>query len=89
MISNIFFVRKRKLTIMIILLNFLFPIFSIEGLIPWGIAIGCAAISYKNIKNGKKIITKSFTYLLANGLIILSYNIIINSIIKYIAKLGL
>lgn len=84
-----FSIKKRKMATAIILLNVLFPIFSTEGLIPWSLTIGCVVMSYKNIKNGEKIILKSFTYLLVNGLIVVSYNTIVRVIAVYVSKVFL
>lgn len=86
---RVFSIKKRKMATTIMLLNVLFPIFSIEGLIPWSLTIGCMIMSYKNTKNGEKIILKSFIYFLANGLIIISYNTIIKFMTAYVSKVFL
>lgn len=87
--SNILYKQKNKLPYLFLILNLVFPIISVEGLIPWSI---CAFFMYKSItaiKKDYKTSYKCLIYLALNGATIGIYNILVYFISNYLAKIFL
>ena len=86
---NIFYKEKNKLAYAFLILNLVFPILSVEGLIPWSICIFFMYKSIAVINEGYKSAHKCFIFLALNGGVIVIYNVVVYFITNHLAKIFL
>jgi hypothetical protein len=79
--------KKNKFLYIIPLLNIIFPVLSVEGLVPWAVATYFCYKGIKSINTVKNPLKKCITYLLMSGFIILAYNLTVYFVSKYLVKL--
>ncbi|QAA31948.1 hypothetical protein [Clostridium manihotivorum] len=80
-------VNNNKFLYIIPLLNIIFPILSVEGLVPWAVAVYFCYKGIKAIATTNKPLKKSITYLVMSGFIVLLYNFIVYFVSNYLVKL--
>lgn len=78
---------KDKIIVLIPLINIIFPIISIEDILPWTATLIFMYLSYKKINEKNFSFKRIRFYVLCNGMIILIYNILVKIISDYLVKL--
>ncbi|GKU23875.1 hypothetical protein [Clostridium folliculivorans] len=79
--------KRSKLLYIIPLLSLIFPIVSIEGLVPWTVAIYFCYKGISSINKYEKPLKKCISYLVLSGVIIALYNILVYFVSNYLVKL--
>lgn len=87
--AKIFYKHNSKLAYLFLILNLIFPILSVEGLIPWSICIFFMYKSIEVINEGYKSARKCFIFLALNGGVIVIYNVVVYFITNHLAKIFL
>ncbi|SHJ64498.1 hypothetical protein SAMN02745163_02347 [Clostridium cavendishii DSM 21758] len=85
--SSIFYKEKSKILYFILILNIIFPIISIEGLIPWTICIFFMYSTKRAINEEVNPMKKVIIFFILNALSIGAYNVIVNLVSNNLAKM--
>ncbi|GFP76820.1 hypothetical protein [Clostridium fungisolvens] len=79
--------KRSKFLYIIPVLSMIFPIVSIEGLIPWTVAIYFCYKGISSINKYEKPLKKCISYFVISGVIIAIYNLLVYFVSNYLVKL--
>lgn len=85
--TEIKLVKVSKALYIIPLLSLTFPIVSIEGLIPWTVAIYFCYKGIIAINKYEKPLKRCTSYVVFSGVIIAAYNVLVYFVSNYLVKL--
>ncbi|GFZ30583.1 hypothetical protein CSC2_11090 [Clostridium zeae] len=79
--------KRSEFLYIIPLLSLIFPIVSIEGLVPWAVAIYFCYKGVSSINKYEKPLKRCISYLVVSGVIIAAYNVLVYLVSNYLVKL--
>jgi hypothetical protein len=82
--SKIFFKENSKFVYVLLVLNLIFPIISVEDLIPWVICIFSMYKTIKSINENYKQMSRAVMFLILNGVVVVVYNLLVYIILNYL-----
>lgn len=85
--SNVFLKENSKFVYVILILNLIFPVISVEDLIPWIICIFSMHKTVKSINENYKPMSRAVMFLILNGAVVVGYNLLVYIISNYLAKI--
>lgn len=85
--SNIFFKENSKFVYLIVILNLIFPVISVEDLIPWAICIFSMHKTVKSINENHKPMSRAVMFLILNGAVVVVYNLMAYIILNYLNRI--
>ncbi|MBK1809287.1 hypothetical protein JHL18_01335 [Clostridium sp. YIM B02505] len=79
--------NRSKVLYIIPLLSLIFPIVSIEGLVPWAVAIYFCYKGIGSINKYERPVKRCIGYLILSGVIVALYNVLVYFVSNYLVKL--
>lgn len=84
---NIFLKENSKFVYVLLILNLVFPVISVEDLIPWAICIFSMYKTVKSINENHKPMSRAVMFLILNGVVVVVYNLLAYIILNYLARI--